>query len=88
MVETVNEFQDEIKTLREEIYAKGRTADVKLVASWLDRLLISLEKLSDSLELMTAEVDTMCECCSGEEIPKAAKKPAKKPAKKAAKKRR
>jgi len=79
MVETVNEFQDEIKTLREEIYAKGRTADVKLVASWLDRLLISLEKLSDSLDLMTAEVDTMCECCSPpEKMPKAAKKPAKK----------
>jgi len=92
MVKTMDELRDELKTLREEMFDSAESADLKIVASWVDRLLIAVERLTESVELMDAMVDASCECCSME-APKAVKKPAKKSAKKAepkkaAKKRR
>lgn len=97
MVKTMAEFRDELKALREEMFENAEIADIHLVASWVDRLVISLESISHSLELMNVEMETICSCCdamsSKGSAPKlAAKKPAKKamkkPAKKAKKKRR
>ena len=86
MVETIEEFKDEVKLIRREMYKKGEYADTKLVASWLDRLLISLEKVSTKLDLMMQDVeelnDAMDNCTCGV-APK--KKKAKRPAKKKAK---
>jgi len=81
MVETVEEFADELKEIREEIKEKGRSADVKLVASWLDRLIIALEGITPAVAMMDEEMSVVsegegcCECCCGEEMKK---KPAKK----------
>jgi hypothetical protein len=90
MVKSIEEFRDELRSLRREMFENAETADLKLVASWVDRLVISLEGLSDSLELMDAGVDAVssadeccCSCCSPP--PKKAA-PAKKAVKKAAKK--
>ena len=83
MVETVEEFADELKTLREEIKEKGRSADVKLIASWLDRLIIALEGITPAVGMMDEEMSVVsesegcCECCCGQEMKK---KPAKKKA--------
>ena len=88
MVETIKEFQAELRALREEMYQQNDYIDTKLVASYLDRLIISLENLADSLDIMGVELEAL----SGAESPrpvraagtkkakprKAAKKPAKK----------
>lgn len=88
MGETVKEFRDELRQLREEMFVNADAADIKLVASYIDRLVLSLDKLSEALEMFETEIETMSES----ESPKAmgAKKPAKKAAKKAkpAKKKR
>jgi hypothetical protein len=89
MVKTIEEFRDELSALRREMFENAETADLKLVASWVDRLVMSLEGLTDSLELMGEGVDAVsgsdecCSCCMP--APKKAA-PAKKTAKKAAKK--
>lgn len=86
MVETIEEFKDEVKMIRREMYRKGEYADTKLVASWLDRLLISLEKVSIKLDLMMQDVEELndamdnCTCGPAPKIKKA-KKSAKKKAK-------
>ena len=90
MVKSIAEFRDELRALRAEMYEQAEMADTLLVASWVDRLVISLEGLSHSLELMDVEMETLCSCCDSmaekpAKAPKAAKKPAK--AKKAAKKK-
>ncbi len=59
MVKTIEEFKDEIKTIRREMYEKGEYADIKLVASWLDRLLISLESIAPKLDLMMIELEEL-----------------------------
>ena len=90
MIKTVREFQDDLKALRAEMYQRGEFADTELVASWLDRLIISLDKLSVSLDLMAVEVEVLSKRPSkgGIKIKKAAKKKTKKKAaKKKAKKK-
>lgn len=59
MVETIEEFGDELRVLRNELVAKGNTADVKLVASWVDRLILSLEKVTPTLALMAIELEQL-----------------------------
>jgi len=59
MVKTIKEFKDEIEMIRKELYQKGEYADVKLVASWLDRLLISLEDVAPKLDLMMEEIEEL-----------------------------
>ncbi|MBU0591626.1 hypothetical protein KKF81_06365 [Candidatus Micrarchaeota archaeon] len=65
MVKSIKEFQDELGVLRKEMYNYGETADAELVASWLDRLVISLDKLCNNLDLMSVGADVMSECCCG-----------------------
>jgi hypothetical protein len=92
MVETIEEFVEEVKTLRSEMQANGNTADNMMLASWLDRLLLSIEKVSPTIALMAIELEELslnekprepeCSCC--EELPiKQVKKSTKKPTKKA-----
>ncbi|MBU0532859.1 hypothetical protein KKB44_05195 [Candidatus Micrarchaeota archaeon] len=98
MIKTVKEFQDDLKTLRNEMYKRGEFADPEVIASWLDRLVISLDKLAVSLDLMAVEIEVMSKCCgsTGAKTSKkksakkkvSKKKPAKKKTKKAKKKRR
>ena len=73
MVKTIAEFRDELKVLREEMKAKGEFADAQLVASWLDRLVITLEGLTPSLGLMGEEMSILSEdegCCCCAPMPK------------------
>ncbi|MEM4359119.1 MAG: hypothetical protein QXT45_01155 [Candidatus Bilamarchaeaceae archaeon] len=87
MVETLQEFLDEVRTIKQEIYATGENADVKMIASWLDRLLISLEKVVPTLELMAVELAEVTEVIDRIQEKKKVK-PAKKGKKKEEKKRR
>jgi hypothetical protein len=96
MAKTVEEFKDEIRALRQEMFQNGDTADIRLVASWMDRMAMALEDLSESLEALTVSIETVsdaepeaksgmecpCPCCC-EPVPVAKKK--SKPAKKAKK---
>ena len=92
MAKTLAEIRDELKSLREDIFQGGESADTKMLASYLDRLLNSVDGLCEALESMESEIDTVCECCQMEapapKPAKAAKKPAKKPAKKSKPKKR
>lgn len=74
MVKTIKEFRDELRAMRQEMYDYGENADTELVASWLDRLVISLEKLSSTLDLMAVEVGIMSKCCGAQGAPRKAKK--------------
>ncbi|MFH1394313.1 MAG: hypothetical protein ABII71_00745 [Candidatus Micrarchaeota archaeon] len=56
MVQTIKEFVDEMRMLRKEMYLHGEKADTKLVASWLDRLVISMEKVGPTLDMMAVEI--------------------------------
>ncbi len=58
MVKTLPEFRDDLRALREEMFSNAENADLKLVASWVDRLAMALEDLSVTLELMDQSVDT------------------------------
>jgi len=89
MVKTIAEFRDEMRSLRKDMFERGEKADMRLLASWVDRLVISLEGLSQSLELMDVEMETICSCCDSMSSPSSKKKPkmaAKKPKKPAKKK--
>ncbi len=59
MVESIQEFKDELIALKKEMRAKGAKADTKLVASWIDKLTDALERLSDQLDLMAAELEEL-----------------------------
>lgn len=59
MVKTIKEFRSEVRSIRKEIRKKGRKADKKLLASWMDRLLISLEGISPTLDLMQVEIEQL-----------------------------
>ncbi|HSB46718.1 MAG TPA: hypothetical protein VLD37_01800 [Candidatus Bilamarchaeum sp.] len=90
-MKTLAEFRSDLKSLRDDMFNNSESMDVRLVASYLDRLVMHLEDLSETLEGMENEVDTMCKCCEGPEMmPAPAKKKAapKKAAKKPAKKKR
>ena len=85
MVKTVREFRDELRAVREEMYEYGESADVELVASWLDRVVISLEKMSETMELMGVELEVLSDRPAQEFTKKKAKKAVKKTVKKAKK---
>ncbi len=90
MVKTVREFRDELRAVREEMYEYGESADVELVASWLDRVVISLEKMSDTMELMGVELEIASKrpaATAARKPKKAAKKKTVKKAKKVSKKK-
>ncbi len=59
MVESIQEFKDELIALKKEMRAKGAKADAKLVASWVDKLTDALERLSDQLDLMAAQLEEL-----------------------------
>lgn len=89
MVKTIKEFKDEMKTLRKEIYRKGKSADTKLVASWVDRLTISLAGVSPKLDLMMQDIEELNKAVSsmqGKTVKTKKKKGIKKKIKKAVKK--
>ena len=101
MAETVDQFRDELRALRVDLYSSGENTDIKLLASYLDRLIIALDDLAQNLDLMSVEVETMGEseekpskgaectcpcCCSPMPMKKAGKSAKKKPAKKKPKK--
>ena len=87
MVKTLREFRDEMRRLRANIFEKGEQADNMLIASWIDKLAMSLEGLSESMELMETQVETACECCSGDAQAPAKKTASKKKTKKKVKKK-
>lgn len=82
MAETLRELVDEVKSIRQDIYARGEAADVKMLASWLDRLLISLEKAAPALELMSVELAEISEVIEAIQQKRKAAGPAKKAKKK------
>ena len=61
MAKTIEEFKDELRALREEMYQNSEKADLKLIASYLDRLVMPLEGLTETLQSMDTEVETLSE---------------------------
>ena len=61
VVETFEEFQSELDALRQEIVQTGGEIDAKLVAAWVDKLVISLQGVSKSLALLAQEVEVLTE---------------------------
>jgi len=99
MSKSIEEFREDLRQIKEDLYSSAENMDTRLVASYLDRLIVSLDGIAErieSIEIGLEELSNSEECC-GEccvEAPaapakksKAMKAPAKK-AKKAAKKRR
>ncbi|MFN7991343.1 MAG: hypothetical protein U0R44_04265 [Candidatus Micrarchaeia archaeon] len=90
MAKTFSEIRDELRSLKDEIFMSGENADMKLVASYLDRLVLSVDSLAETLEGLEASMEQIGSCCeSCEDMtmakskPKAKAKPKKKsPAKK------
>ena len=87
MGKNLAEIKEEFSSLRTEMYASSESVDLKLVASYLDRLVISLEGLMDTLETMEASMDSMCSAPAPKpskvKLPKSKKaKPKKSPSKK------
>jgi hypothetical protein len=88
VAKTIDEFKEDLRILRAEMYQNSENADLRLIASYLDRLILSLEDLSDTLAVMEAGTEMMlsseeaeaeamekCPCCSGKQSPaKAVKK--------------
>lgn len=86
MVQTIKQFLDEIRMIRKDMYLRGERADTLLVASWLDRLVISLEKVAPTLDLMSEELDQLAKADMAKPKKKT-KKVAKKKPKKASRKK-
>lgn len=95
MAKTIDEFKEELRILRTEMYQASDNADLRLIASYLDRLILSLEELSDTLAVMEAGTEMMlsseeaeaeamekCPCCARKKSAKAVKKKAGKALKK------
>jgi len=89
VVKTIVEFKDEIRMIRADMNRRGEFADTKLIASWLDRLLISLEAIAPQLDLMAIELEELVDAVDALASQKKAKSAGKKkPAKKKGKKKR
>jgi len=77
-MKTIKEFRNELETLRKEIFRQGTNVDVLLLASWLDRMVIALEEVSPTLDIMAEELDVLAEKSRKEtkkpEAPKTEKK--------------
>jgi len=90
MTKSITEFREELRALRYEMSHNASRADAKLLASWVDKLVISLEGFTETLDMFNNELEVTGECC-GSCCEASSAKPAKKAAsaKKAkAKKRR
>ena len=61
VVQTIEEFQNELESLRAEIAANPDSIDAKLVAAWLDKLIMSLQGLTNNLGLLAAAMDVLSE---------------------------
>ena len=59
MIETMKELKSELRGIRQDIRMSGMRADPVIVASWLDRMAICMEKAMDSVDLMQERVDVM-----------------------------
>lgn len=59
VVEEFEEFKNDLNVLREEIKAKKDVLDTALVAAWVDRLVILLERLTERLALLDERVDVL-----------------------------
>lgn len=73
MTKTFAEIKDDLRFIREDIYRNAEKLDPKLLASYLDRMILSLEDLTDSLDVVDNEMDALCGCVECEEP--AVKKP-------------
>ncbi len=91
MPKTFSEIKDDLRALKDEIFMAGDNADVKMVETYLDRLVQSVSDMAESMEAMEASVECACECCESCAMPAPKAKPAAKKkakAKKPAKKKR
>ena len=59
MRKSLAELKEDFRSLRTEMYASSESTDLKLLASYLDRLIISLENLTENLEGTEASIDSM-----------------------------
>ena len=93
MAKSIEEFREDLRQLKADLYQNAENTDLRLLASYIDRLIISLDDLADRIEGVEISVEELatadeveevcCPCCCEEAAPKKAK--AKKAPKKKAK---
>ena len=59
VVQDFQEFKNDLNVLREEIKAKATELDAALVAAWVDRLVIMLDRIADTLALLDERVNVL-----------------------------
>jgi len=91
MAKSTEDFREDLKQIRDELYAGAETMDLRILASYIDRLIIALDAFAENIEGIEISVEELstsdecdCSCCK----PQAKKAAPKKKAKKAAKKKR
>ncbi len=99
MAKTIEEFREDLRLLKQDLYQNAEMMDIRLLASFLDRLIVSLDELSDRIEAAEISIEEMSEseecCCCDDagkgaprQMPATKKKPAKKKAKMAKKRKK
>ncbi|MFH0737358.1 MAG: hypothetical protein V1827_01725 [Candidatus Micrarchaeota archaeon] len=79
MTKSITEFREELRALRYEMSHGMHKADAKMLASWIDKLVISLEGFTETMDMFNNELEVTEECCCS-----CCEAPPAKPAKKAA----
>ena len=59
VVQDFQEFKNDLNVLREEIKAKANELDTALVAAWVDRMVIMLDSIADTLALLDERVNAL-----------------------------
>ena len=92
MAKSIEEFREDLRLLKQDLYQNAEMIDVRILASFLDRLIVSLDELSDRIEATEISIEELstAESCVCESAPqkKAKTAPAKKKGKPSKKKRR
>jgi hypothetical protein len=87
MAKTIEDFKEDLRLLRAEMYQNGENVDTRMLGSFIDRLVISLEAFAETMESVDISVETLSDAEANQLQVKEAAPKKKAPAKKAAKKK-
>jgi hypothetical protein len=59
MAKNIEEIKEDLRLIRAELYQNAEVLDAKLVASFVDRLMLSLEELADRIEGVEISVEEL-----------------------------
>jgi hypothetical protein len=93
MAKSIEELREDLRLLKEDMYSSAETMDLRILASFVDRMVSSLDELCERVESAEISVEELSDsegCCCAEPAsrPKPKAKSAPKKKSKGAKKRR